>query len=119
MKNFKCYACGHVGPDNDFPVFYGALGADVGICRTCSRKGILVSVQFPKDEPDKPILIGAPYGEDGLVKDIEEMFDILNKIVASDKAPEVVSYYTKSIKLMSRIHKYKLSHINPPKKEGN
>ena len=115
-ENYTCYACGYSGSLLYFPVVYGELGANVGICRTCSRKGILVSTNKSACQDEKYI-ITAPYGEDGFIKDIEKMFDILNKIVASEEAKEVVQYYFQSFKLMFRIHRYKLYHINPPRKE--
>lgn len=100
-KTLKCYACGHEGSSDDFTTYRGDLGDNVGICRSCSDKGIVVMTKHQElnTVPPKVSL-------EDFTKAIDEFNEFLMKFITSTNKHDARSISSKMTKRLMLIYRY-------------
>ena len=96
-EKMKCYACGKLASPAEFPVVHGDIGPNIGICRECSRKGIMVSVSSEPPAKSKPIT------KEEYEAALEEFALSFNAFLEADVLIQAKNCYWKALKALTRI----------------
>ena len=98
-KDLKCYACGALC--ESFVITYGALGSGVGLCRTCVKKGIGVSVAA-----DEPLKECKPITKEEYEAAIEKFSSSVGMLLEADSMRNTQNGYWGAALSLERIFKY-------------
>ena len=108
-ENIKCYACGADCSSQGFVVKYGDYGANIGLCRSCVKKGILVSkVSYTKLREPAPVT-QAEY-EEASISFWENFNAMINGLIPS----EVASAWKELNFALNKIYRWNLERTKSP-----